>query len=105
MTNFCLWSIFVRSALFSHRLESPCEAHTGAAPRFSPNPHPTTHNPPSGAHVVFMRPIRCPSTCNPMVITYLCLCPKKNQTCSRHASISYSGRLPQNSHPTTHPLT
>ena len=31
MNNFCLWSIFVKSASVSHHLEAACETHTAAA--------------------------------------------------------------------------
>src|SRR5260370_432839 len=61
MSNFCLWSIFVRPALFSHRLEPLCETHSA------------THR--SGdADLAFVRHKRPSCTLNPLTISNLFLC-------------------------------
>ncbi len=79
MNNFVLCSISMRSALFNNRLEPPYETHTGAAPRLSHNLHPTTHNPPRGADLTFVRPLRPHRTYKHMTIRHLPLWPKNNQ--------------------------
>jgi hypothetical protein len=58
MNNFCLWSIFVRSALFSRRLELLCETRTG------------THRS-GGANLTFVRHLEPIPTYNPIAISRL----------------------------------
>ncbi len=104
MNNFCLWSIFVRSASVRHPFEPHRETHTGASPPLSPNPHPTTYTPPDDADLPFVRHQRISLADNPLTMNPLSLGAHKHQNSGlvRHRAIATAPRLSHNPHPTTY---
>jgi hypothetical protein len=102
INDFFLWSVFVRSALFSHRLEPPCETHTSAAALRIVEP-PTS----SGADLAFVRHLRPYQTCNSIAMRRLPLGAHKHQISGlvRHRAIATAPRLSYDLQPTTFRMT